>query len=113
MTDYSVSPAGEKFPIPAKEEYAAEMRRLETLAEAARKEGQEIVVVMGVGFVGAVMAAIVADTVDKSTGKPSKFVIGCQRPSTRSYWKIPLLNRGLSPVKAEDPEVDPMIARCV
>jgi UDP-N-acetyl-D-glucosamine dehydrogenase len=77
-------------------------------------EGKEIVVVMGVGFVGAVMAAIVADTVDKKpTGKPSKFVIGCQRPSTRSYWKIPMLNRGESPVKAEDPEVDPMIARCV
>jgi nucleotide sugar dehydrogenase len=59
------------------------------------------------------MAAIVADTVDKKTGKPTKFVIGCQRPSSRSYWKIPLLNRGASPVKAEDPEVDPMIARCV
>ena len=58
------------------------------------------------------MAAIIADTVDKKTGKASKFVIGCQRPSTRSFWKIPLLNRGLSPVKAEDPEVDPMIARC-
>jgi nucleotide sugar dehydrogenase len=68
---------------------------------------------MGVGFVGAVMAAIVADTVDPKTGRPSKFVIGCQRPSPRSYWKIPLLNRGVSPVKAEDPEVDPMIARCV
>jgi len=73
---------------------------------------REIVVVMGVGFVGAVMAAIVADTVDKK-GKPSKFVIGMQRPSVRSFWKIPLLNRGVSPVKAEDPEVDPMIARCV
>jgi len=58
------------------------------------------------------MAAIVADTADKK-GKSGKFVIGCQRPSTRSYWKIPLLNRGESPVKAEDPEVDPMIARCV
>jgi nucleotide sugar dehydrogenase len=68
---------------------------------------------MGVGFVGAVMAAIVADTVDKKSGKPTKFVIGCQRPSVRSYWKIPLLNRGISPVKAEDPEVEPMIARCV
>ena len=34
------------------------------LAEAARGEGKEIVVVMGVGFVGAVMAAIIADTVD-------------------------------------------------
>ncbi len=113
MTDYSASPEGEKFAIPQDNEYAAEFERIESLAEAARAEGKEIVVVMGVGFVGAVMAAIIADTVDKKTGKPGKFVIGCQRPSTRSYWKIPLLNRGQSPVKAEDPEVDPMIARCV
>jgi nucleotide sugar dehydrogenase len=113
MSDYSASPEGEKFPLPKKEEYAAELKRVESLATAARKEGKEIVVVMGVGFVGAVMAAIVADTVDKKTGKPGKFVIGCQRPSERSYWKIPMLNEGRSPVKAEDPEVDPMIKRCV
>ena len=110
---YSVSPSGEKFPIPSKSDHLAEMANLEKLASAARDDGMEIVVVMGVGFVGAVMAAIIADTVDKKTGKPSKFVIGCQRPSVRSYWKIPLLNRGQSPVKAEDPEVDPMIDRCV
>jgi nucleotide sugar dehydrogenase len=36
-----------------------------------------------------------------------------QRPSPRSYWKIPLLNRGLAPMKSEDPEVDAIIARCV
>ena len=36
-----------------------------------------------------------------------------QRPSVRSFWKIPLLNRGVSPVKAEDPEVDLIISRCV
>ena len=78
----------------------------------ARKEGKEIVVVMGVGFVGAVMAAIIADTKDEN-GNYSKFVIGCQRPSTRSYWKIPLLNRGQSPVKSEDKEVDEIIKRCV
>jgi nucleotide sugar dehydrogenase len=113
MTTYSASPSGEKFPIPEPREYAAEMTRLEKLVAAARGEEKEIVVVMGVGFVGAVMAAIIADTVDKHSGKPNKFVIGCQRPSPRSYWKIPLLNRGESPVKAEDPEVDPMIARCV
>ena len=113
MAQYSDSPSGEKFPLPQKEEYAAEYARIESLVKQARSEGKEIVVVMGVGFVGAVMAAIIADTTDKKTGKPSKFVIGCQRPSTRSYWKIPLLNRGESPVKAEDPEVDPMIARCV
>lgn len=113
MAEYSVSPAGEKFPIPTEEDYAAELQRIESLVNQAKDQGKEIVVVMGVGFVGAVMAAIVADTVDKETGKPSKFVIGCQRPSTRSYWKIPMLNQGLSPVKAEDPEVDPMIKRCV
>ena len=112
MAKYSVSPAGEKFAIPTKKEHAEELKRLKRLVNKARKEGKEIVVVMGVGFVGAVMAAIVADTTDKK-GKSAKFVIGCQRPSTRSYWKIPLLNRGESPVKAEDPEVDPMIARCV
>ena len=113
MTDYSISPAGEQFPIPNEDEYSAEFNRIEALVRAARTDGKEIVVVMGVGFVGAVMAAIIADTVDKRTGKPGKFVIGCQRPSTRSYWKIPLLNRGVSPVKAEDPQVEPLIARCV
>jgi len=113
MSECSTSPAGERFPIPGPDEYEAEFKRIRGLADAARQEGKEVVVVMGVGFVGAVMAAIVADTVDEKTGKPAKFVIGCQRPSARSYWKIPLLNRGQSPVKAEDPQVDPMIARVV
>ncbi|MCP4261945.1 MAG: GDP-mannose dehydrogenase [Planctomycetes bacterium] len=113
MAEYSISPAGEKFSVPEKDQFDAEFKRIESLAEAARKEGKEVVVVMGVGFVGAVMAAIVADCVDKDSGKPNKFVIGCQRPSVRSYWKIPLLNQGISPVKAEDPEVEPMIKCCV
>jgi len=110
--EYSASPAGERFAIPDRQQYALEFKRVEKLVNRAREEGREIVVVMGVGFVGAVMAAIVADTVDKK-GRPAKFVIGCQRPSTRSYWKIPLLNKGQSPVKAEDPEVDELISRCV
>ena len=101
MTEYSLSPSGEKVPLPAEEDYAAEYQRLERLADEARRDGKEIVVVMGLGFVGAVMAAIVADSTD-AEGRPTKFVIGCQRPSTRSYWKIGLLNRGISPVKAED-----------
>jgi UDP-N-acetyl-D-glucosamine dehydrogenase len=109
---YSISPNGEQFPLPGPGDYKAEFEKLTIRVEQERAKGREIVVVMGVGFVGAVMAAIVADTVDKD-GKPSKFVIGMQRPSVRSYWKIPMLNRGVSPVKAEDPEVDPMIARCV
>ncbi|MHB8772524.1 MAG: nucleotide sugar dehydrogenase [Syntrophales bacterium] len=148
---HSTAPNGESFPLPAPEDYAAELERLKALVADQRRAGREIVVVMGVGFVGAVMAGIVADAVQKphppspltgegthlspspSTGEgrgegdvrggregvtippgqPNKFVIGMQRPSPRSFWKIPLLNRGIAPVEAEDPEVAPLIARCV
>ena len=109
---YSTSPSGEKFSIPQKDDYDKEFQRVEQLTTRAREENKEIVVVMGVGFVGAVMATIIADTKDEK-GNYSKFVIGCQRPSFRSYWKIPLLNRGESPVKAEDLEVDELISRSV
>ncbi|MGD8451610.1 MAG: UDP binding domain-containing protein [Phycisphaerae bacterium] len=111
--DYSISPDGERFPLPTEKDYAEEFRRLEKIVAEQRQQGREIVVVVGVGFVGAVMAAVVADTVDRKTGQPTKFVIGMQRPSTRSFWKINYLNRGVSPVKAEDPEVDQIIPRCV
>jgi UDP-N-acetyl-D-glucosamine dehydrogenase len=111
--EYSISPDGEKFKLPEENDYLEEFKRLEQLVQSKREEGLEIVVVMGLGFVGAVMAGVVADAVDKSTGKPNNFVIGMQRPSARSFWKISLLNRGISPIKAEDPEVAPMIERCV
>ena len=108
----SLSPDGQAFALPQPDDYPREFERVKGLVDEARGKGREIVVVMGVGFVGAVMAAIVADTVDDG-GNPSKFVIGMQRPSVRSFWKIPVLNKGISPVKAEDPEVEPMIRRCV
>lgn len=110
--EVSISPEGIEYALPGKEDYAAEYGRVRELAAAAKVNGQEIVVVLGLGFVGAVMAAIVADSVDER-GKPSKFVIGKQRPSVRSFWKIPMLNKGISPVKAEDPEVETLIRRCV
>ena len=113
QTDHvSISPSGEEFPLPTREEYQEEFARLSALAARQRKTGKGIVVVVGLGFVGAVMAAVVADSTDKK-GRSTKFVIGVQRPSTRSFWKIRLLNRGVSPVKAEDPEVEQLIARCV
>ncbi|MCJ7493192.1 MAG: nucleotide sugar dehydrogenase [Deltaproteobacteria bacterium] len=112
MAKYSFSPTGEKFLLPAKNDYIKEFERLKKLVKNQRAMGREIVVVMGLGFVGAVMAAVVADAEDKKR-TPTKFVIGMQRPSTRSYWKTPLLNRGIPPVSSEDPEVAPMVHRCV
>jgi UDP-N-acetyl-D-glucosamine dehydrogenase len=110
---YSISPEGEKFKLPEEQDYKKENGKLQKLAKKHKAEGREVVVVMGLGFVGAVMAGVVADSADKKTGKPNKLVIGMQRPSPRSFWKIPLFNRGVSPVKAEDPEVAPLIERCV
>ncbi len=110
--EYSLSPDGEKFTLPTECDYLAELARLEQLVAENRAAGREIVVVMGLGFVGAVMAAVVADSVDEK-GRPGKFVIGMQRPSTRSFWKIPLICQGKSPMKAEDPEVSAIIHRTV
>jgi UDP-N-acetyl-D-glucosamine dehydrogenase len=112
-TTVSVCPSGEAFPLPVKSAYQAEYDKLKERAAEQRQKGREIVVVMGVGFVGAVMAGVVADSTREGSDDPLYFVIGMQRPSTRSFWKIPYLNRGVAPVEAEDPEVAPLIARCV
>ena len=60
--EYSISPSGEKFNLPDDEEYKKEFIKLEKLAKEQRDDGKEIVVVMGLGFVGAVMAGVVADS---------------------------------------------------
>jgi UDP-N-acetyl-D-glucosamine dehydrogenase len=112
LAEYSYSPTGEGFQLPSQEDYLKEFRRVEEAVNDQRNLKREIVVVMGLGFVGAVMAAVIADASDEK-GHPTKFVIGMQRPSTRSFWKIPLLNRGVSPVSSEDPEVPLLINRCV
>ena len=109
----SIGPNGEVYPLPMDDDYAKERERLGALAAEHKAQGREVVVVMGVGFVGAVMAGVVADSLDKATGKPGKFVIAMQRPSVRSFWKIPYLNLGIPPVQSEDPEVEAIIRRCV
>jgi nucleotide sugar dehydrogenase len=109
----SVCPVGEVFQLPQEKDYEKEFKRLQRIVKEQRLMGREIVVVMGVGFVGAVMAGVVADSTDADSNSPNKFVIGMQRPSTRSFWKIPYINKGIAPVEAEDPEVAPLIERCV
>jgi len=109
----SMSPSGDVFALPKEDDYAREFNQLKETVARQRAAGREIVVVMGVGFVGAVMAGVVADATDDTGTQSPYFVIGMQRPSERSFWKIPYLNQGRAPVEAEDPEVAPLIARCV
>ncbi len=108
----STSPDGDTIPLPVRADYDAELQRVKALVEEQKALGRETCVVMGMGFVGLVMAAIVADATDED-GKPLYFVVGLQRPSARSYWKIPMINEGVCPLESEDPEVPEMVARTV
>ena len=78
---FSVSPAGERFPLPRPDEYAAEYERIAALVKEQRARGREIVVVMGVGFVGAVMAAVCADAVDAKATLGPDASIGIMDPA--------------------------------
>lgn len=112
MEQYSIAPDNQKYPLPTEDDHKQEFKRIKTIVEEQKNLEREIVVVIGLGFVGSVMAAVVADSENKDR-RPTKFVIGMQRPSTRSFWKIRYINQGVSPVKSEDPEVELIIHRTV
>ena len=52
-----------------------------------------VVVVQGLGFVGAVMSLVCANAIDKDYA-----VIGVDLPTEESYWKIASINDGNIPV---------------
>jgi hypothetical protein len=108
----SVSPVGEGFTIPSRGKSQELLAELRGRAEEERRKGREFVIVIGLGFVGTVMAGAIADATSPE-GDQSKLVIDYQRPSPKSFWKIPTLNRGESPVASEDLEVPEIIRRCV
>ena len=102
----SHAPDGVAYMLPGPQESSREIERVTRLASEARAEGLQVVVVQGLGFVGAIMASIIAHA-------QGKFVIGLQRPSARSYWKIPLINSARTPVESEDPKVEQFIRETV
>jgi len=108
----SVAPDGTVFSFPTPEEDKVEFDKLKKISEDERKKGRKIAVVQGMGFVGSVMAAVVADAEDEN-GNPLYFVHGNDLVSRRSFWKIPLINSGKPPVSADDPEIPKIFPRCV
>ena len=64
------------------------------------------IVVIGMGYVGIPCAVLLADV-------PGHKVIGVQRRSERSGWKIDVLNRGESPFEGHEPGLAELIARVV
>ncbi len=64
------------------------------------------IVVIGMGYVGIPAAALLADV-------PGHTVIGIQRRSRRSGWKIDWINSGKNPFEGDEPGMDELIARVV
>ncbi|MHA1933436.1 MAG: nucleotide sugar dehydrogenase [Promethearchaeota archaeon] len=64
------------------------------------------IAVIGMGYVGIPMAALLADV-------EGFYVTGVQRRSKRSGWKIDWLNSGKNPFEGDEPGLDDLIARVV
>lgn len=64
------------------------------------------IVVIGMGYVGIPIAALFADV-------PGFTVVGVQRRSKRSGWKIDWLNEGKNPIGGDEPGLSDLIARVV
>jgi len=112
MKNISLSPNGTEYKIPTEADSQKELEELKKITAEQRKLGRKIVAVQGMGFVGCVMAAVVADAVDEK-GEPLYFVHGQQRASLRSFWKVPVINRGIPPVSSSDAEVPIIFHRTV
>ncbi len=112
MLKTSIAPDGKEYPLPTEEDNEKERKRLVKITKEERAKGRKIVAVQGLGFVGCVMAAVVADATDKD-GNPIYYVHGHQRPSKRSFWKVPVINSGVTPVASSDPEVPEIFQRTV
>ena len=67
---------------------------------------RKIVVVQGLGFVGTVMSLVIANNHNDEYA-----VIGVDRASEESYWKIAQINEGNLPITSSDPKVEEYFKR--
>ena len=63
--------------------------------------GKKVIVVQGLGFVGAVMSLVCANSPDEDY-----VVVGVDLANPNNYWKIASINEGVFPVIASDPQIE-------
>jgi len=92
-----------KSPISGKEYAIPEMKDDKAGIDAyiAQHPDKKVVVVQGLGFVGSVMALVVANALTEEYA-----VMGIDLPTPASYWKIRSINEGVFPVIASDPKIE-------
>lgn len=111
-TQVSIAPDGKRYEIPIKEQIQASFLELSKTVDDRKQQGMQVVVVQGLGFVGAAVAAVVASARDKQ-GNPRYFVIGVDLPTVHCYWKVAKINEGGTPVESTDEELDQLIHESV
>ena len=62
---------------------------------------KKVIVVQGLGFVGAVMSLVCANSISEDYA-----VIGIDLPNENSFWKIKSINEGFFPLVADDPKIE-------
>ena len=66
----------------------------------AKNKGKKVIVVQGLGFVGAVMSLVCANALTEEYA-----VIGVDLANESTYWKIKSINDGIFPLIADDPKI--------
>ena len=97
--------------LPTEADNEHEISKIKEICALERDKGKEIVVVQGLGFVGSVVSAVIADS--EVNGKIPYFVIGVDLSTSESIRKIIKINNGESPCKAADPEIKNIFNRAV
>ncbi len=64
-------------------------------------KNKKVIVVQGLGFVGAVMSLVCANALTEEYA-----VIGIDLPNKDTYWKIKSINDGIFPLIADDPKIE-------
>ncbi len=67
----------------------------------ANNKNKPVIVVQGLGFVGAVMSLVCADAINGDYA-----VLGVDLANEQTFWKIQSLNEGVFPLIAEDPKIE-------
>jgi UDP-N-acetyl-D-glucosamine dehydrogenase len=87
-------------------ECESDRQNIETFLEKNR--GKRVVVIQGLGFVGAVMSLVCANAMTEDYA-----VIGVDLLAAATYWRIRALNEGQFPLVADDPQIEELFQRTV
>ena len=88
--------SGKSYTIPSSLDDSEEIKKF-----ISNHTDKQVVVVQGLGFVGAVMSLVCANGLTEDYA-----VIGIDLPTENTFWKIKSINEGLFPLIAEDPKIE-------